>query len=122
VARKDYVFTQRRKSQDQIGYLLHEQLSNLAIQPSGLPPHVVAHLRAIVEAEVSAIQAELADEFAHLQKQADERIRRQVAKRITLKSVGKAFADDPAPPPQSPHDTTPMSAQPDASTEAKGAQ
>lgn len=72
--------------------ILNERLRELDINASGLPPHVVAHLRAVVEEEAAAIQRALVAEVAALQHKADERIRKAVSRTITFKSIGKAFA------------------------------
>jgi hypothetical protein len=71
--------------------ILSERLRELDINSNGLPSHVTAHLRVIVDAEVAAIQRALAAEVAALHHKADERIRRQAARVITYKSIGKAF-------------------------------
>lgn len=76
--------------------ILTERLRELDINTSGLPPHVVAHLRTVVEDEAAAIQRLLVAEVAALQHKADERIRKAVSRAITFKSVGKAFGVAPA--------------------------
>jgi len=85
--------------------LLAGRLTELSIQPGGLPPHVAAHLRAIVEGEAAAVQDDLAEKVARLEAQAEAERRRLTAKRITLAVVGKAFrlpapaaAETAAPP------------------------
>jgi hypothetical protein len=78
---------------------LGERLRELDIQQSGLPPHVIAYLRALTEDEVARIQQALVAEVAALHRRADERIRKQVACAITFKSVGKAFGQSTIKPP-----------------------
>jgi hypothetical protein len=70
---------------------LNERLRQLGVQASGLPPQVVAHLRALVEDEARRIHRQLLDDIAALQHRADERISKQVTRLVTLKTVGKAF-------------------------------
>jgi hypothetical protein len=70
---------------------LNERLRQLGIQASGLPPHVVTHLRALVEEEARRIHQLLLDDIAALQQRADDRISKQVTRLITFKTVGKAF-------------------------------
>ena len=78
---------------------LAARLHELGIDPSGLPPHVAAHLRAEVEAEATRIQDAFAAAVAALQGKTDEQLRNQIARIITFKSVGKAFAMPTAKPP-----------------------
>ena len=71
--------------------LLAERLKELDTQPSGLPARVVDQLRAVAQAEVEAVQKELADDLAALERQAEERLRKHIARAITDATIAKAF-------------------------------
>ena len=90
--------------------LLSDRLRQLAIIPSGLPPHVTAHLRAEVDAEAQRIHRNFVAAVAGLQSKADEQTKKAIARLITLKTVGKTFGlpaiPRPSESPVSPHPTT----------------
>ena len=78
---------------------LAARLIELGIDPVGLPPHVTAHLRAEVDAEAARIQEAFVAAVAALQGKTDEQLRKQIARLVTFKTVGKAFALPAGKPP-----------------------
>lgn len=78
---------------------LAARLRELDIDPGGLPSHVSAHLRAAVDAEAARILDAFAVAVAALEAKTGEQLRNQVARIVTLKNVGKAFALPAAKPP-----------------------
>lgn len=79
--------------------VLAARLRELGIDPGGLPPHVTAHLRAVVDAEAVRILDVFTANVAALEAKTGEQLRNQVARIVTLKNVGKAFALPTAKPP-----------------------
>jgi len=78
---------------------LNERLRELNINPSGLPPHVIAHLRAQADDEAARIHGAFVAAVASLQHKADEQLRKQITRMVTFQSVGKAFGISPTNPP-----------------------
>lgn len=72
--------------------ILADRLQELCIDSGNLPRHVSAHLRAIVDDESKRILDALAAKVAALEAQTGEQLRNQIARLITFKTVGKAFA------------------------------
>lgn len=79
--------------------VLAARLQELGIDPGGLPRHVTAHLRAVVDEEAKRILDTLAAKVAALEAQTSEQLRNQVARLVTFRSVGKAFALPATKPP-----------------------
>jgi hypothetical protein len=75
------------------------RLQELGVDPGGLPHHVTAHLRALVDDEAKRVSDALAAKIAELEAKSGEQLRNQVARVVTFKSVGKAFAMPTAKPP-----------------------
>lgn len=71
---------------------LAARLHELGIDSAGLPAHVSAHLRAVVDEEAKRILDALAAKITDLESQTGEQLRGQIARLVTFKSVGKAFA------------------------------
>lgn len=78
---------------------LAARLHELEIDFAGLPAHVTAHLRAVADDEAKRILDAFAANVAALEAKTDEQLRGQIARVITFKSVGKAFALPTAKPP-----------------------
>ena len=74
------------------GRALAARLHELGIDPGGLPRHVTAHLRAVVDEEAKRILDALAAKVAALEAQTSEQLRGQITRLVTFKTVGKAFA------------------------------
>lgn len=72
--------------------ILVAKLKELGIDSKGLPPHVTAHLRAIVNEEGKRISDVLAAKISELEAKSCEQLRAKIARVITMKAVGKAFA------------------------------
>jgi hypothetical protein len=75
------------------------RLQELGVDSGGLPPHVTAHLRALVDDEAKRVSNALAAKIAELEAKSGEQLRDQVARLVTFRSVGKAFALPTAKPP-----------------------
>ena len=97
--------------------LLAERCRALGVQLTALPAHVAEHFRAVAQEEAATIQADLDDQIAALQESAQTRLRARLERRITLKSVGRAFTLSPKSSPAE----TPVSPPPSTSGGKEGA-
>ena len=79
--------------------ILAARLQELGIDPKGLPPHVMEHLRSMVDAEATRLADALAEKIAALEAKNDEQLHGKIARLITMQAVGKAFALPTAKPP-----------------------
>lgn len=70
---------------------LGDRLRELGVNQGGLPPHVLASLKGLIQAEIQKIQGELDQQISILQLRATEQIKKRITGVITLRSIGKAF-------------------------------
>lgn len=78
---------------------LAARLRELGIDPGGLPRHVTAHLCAIVDEEAKCVSDTLAEKIAELETKSAKQLQGKIARLVTMKAVGKAFALPTANPP-----------------------